>query len=304
MAVQKNMSTRAWLELVLLGIVWGGSFLAIRIALDEVPVLTSVAHRTGWAMLILWAVVWIMRLPVPRDPKTWAAFFVMGLLNNIIPFGLMTWGQLHIETGLTSILNAASAVFGVIVAAMVFSDERLTWQKAIGVCLGFLGVATVIGLEQFANFSIRSMAQIAVLAGTVSYALAGAWARLHLSHLPPQVAAAGMLTGSTAFILPVAIWVDGPVRFDLMPVTWVAIGYYSALATALAYLLYYRVLAMAGSGNLLLVTLLIPPVTILLGWLVLNEALHPRAYIGFGLLALGLVVLDGRLVARVLSRSD
>lgn len=304
MAAQKNMTTRAWVELVLLGVVWGGSFLAIRIALDEVPVLASVAHRTGWAMLILWGVVWIMRLPVPRDPKIWAAFLVMGLLNNIIPFGLMTWGQLHIETGLTSILNAASAVFGVIVAAMVFSDERLTWQKAIGVCLGFLGVATVIGLEQFANFNVRSMAQIAVLAGTVSYALAGAWARIHLSHLPPQVAAAGMLTGSTAFILPVALWVDGPIQFDLMPVTWAAIGYYSAFATALAYLLYYRVLAMAGSGNLLLVTLLIPPVTILLGWLVLNEALHPRAYIGFGLLGLGLVVLDGRLVARVVNRGD
>lgn len=304
MTVQKNLSTRAWVELLLLGSIWGGSFLAIRIALDEVPVLTSVAHRTGWAMLLLWGVVWFMRLPIPRSPGIWGAFFIMGLLNNIIPFGLMTWGQLYIETGLTSILNAATAVFGVIVAAMVFSDERLTPQKTIGVGLGFLGVATVIGLDQFANFDLRSFAQIAVLAGTVSYAFASAWARLRLSHLPPQVAAAGMLTGSTVFILPVAIWVDGPIQFDLMPVTWIAIAYYSAFATALAYLLYYRVLSMAGSGNLMLVTLLIPPVTILLGWAVLNEALHPRAYFGFGLLALGLVVLDGRLVARVRNRGD
>jgi drug/metabolite transporter (DMT)-like permease len=235
---------------------------------------------------------------VPRDARVWGAFLVMGLLNNVIPFGLMAWGQLHIETGLTSILNATTAIFGVIVAALVFADERLTIRKAIGVGMGFAGVATAIGLEAFASFDLRSTAQLAVLAGTFSYALAGSWARARLGHLPPVVAAAGMLTGSTVILLPAALLLDGPVSFDLHGPTWAAIAYYSLIATAGAYLLYYRVLAVAGSGNLMLVTLLIPPVAIILGAVVLGEELHPRAYAGFALLALGLLVLNGTIWPR------
>lgn len=302
MTAQKDISGRAWAELILLGCIWGASFFSIRIALNEVPFVTSVLHRTSWAMVVLWAVVILSRLPVPRDPGIWFGFLVMGLLNNVIPFGLMAWAQLHVETGLTSILNAATAIFGVIVAALVFSDERLSLNKAIGVLLGFFGVATAIGLESFRSLDLRSVAQLAIIAGTISYAFASAWARLRLGGLPPQVAAAGMLTGSTLIMLPAALIIDGPVQFDLMPVTWGAIGYYSIIATAGAYLLYYRVLAMAGSGNLMLVTLLIPPVAILLGAGFLNEELHPSAFVGFGLLALGLIILDGRATRSLIDR--
>ncbi|WP_424986751.1 DMT family transporter [Microbulbifer sp. S227A] len=293
MTEQKTISPRAWGELLLLGLIWGGSFLSIRVALNEVPVTTAVLHRTGWAMLVLWIVVFCARLPIPRAPRVWGAFLVMGVLNNVIPFGLMSWGQLHIESGLTSILNAATAIFGVLVAAILFADERLTLRKVAGVGLGFVGVATAIGLSNLATFDLRSTAQLAVLAGTVSYAFASAWARARLGHLPPQVAAAGMLSGSTLIMLPAAFIIDGPVALDLQPVTWAAIGYYALIATAGAYLLYYRVLAMAGSGNLMLVTLLIPPVAIVLGAWLLGEDLHPRAYAGFALLALGLLILNG-----------
>lgn len=294
MNTQKSLSGRAWAELLLLGLIWGGSFLSIRIALNEIPVVTSVLHRTGWAMLVLWIVALIQRHPIPRDPRIWGAFLIMGLLNNVIPFGLMTWGQLFIESGLTSILNAATAIFGVIVAAMVFSDERLTARKLTGVSLGFFGVATAIGLEGFANFDLRSTAQLAVIMGTISYALASSWARLKLSHLPPTLAAAGMLTGSTLILLPATLMIDGPVSLHLNAQTWAAIAYYSLFATAGAYLLYYRVLAMAGSGNLMLVTLLIPPVAIVLGTWVLGEELRPQAYAGFVLLAVGLLILNKR----------
>lgn len=299
MTNQMTLSSRSWAALLLLALIWGASFLSIRVALDEIGPLTVVAHRTLWAMLVLWAVVSIRRLPIPRAPGVWGAFLVMGLLNNAIPFGLMAWGQLYVETGLTSILNAATAVFGVIAAAIFFRDERLSLRKSIGVLLGFLGVATAIGLENLRNFDIRSLAQIAILVGTVFYALAGVWGRKTLAGLSPQVAAAGMLTGSTVITLPLAHIVEGPMRFDLAPVTVLAIGYYAVIATAGAYLLYYYILARAGSGNLLLVTLLIAPVAILLGTLVRDEALNPNAYLGFAILALGLAVLDGRLWHRL-----
>jgi len=295
---QKDISAAAWSLLALLGLIWGGSFLSIRVALDEVGVLTSVLHRTGWAMVALWAYVLVRGLPIPRAPRIWGAFLVMGLLNNVIPFSLMAWGQLSIETGLTSILNAATAIFGVLLAALFFADERLSARKLAGVCLGFAGVVTAIGWEYLTSFSVRSLAQLAVIAGTLSYAFAGIWARKRLSGLAPEVAAAGMLTGSTLIMAPLATYFEGPITLALAPVTWAAIGYYALIATALAYLLYYRILAMAGSGNLMLVTLLIPPIAIVLGALVLGEDLPLRAYAGFAILAAGLLILDGRVLRR------
>lgn len=294
MIQQQSLSGRAWSEMLLLAVIWGGSFLSIRIALDEIGPLTSVAHRTGWAMLVLWFVVLAMRLPIPRSPGIWFGFLGMGLLNNVIPFALMAWGQVHVETGLTSILNAATAIFGVLAAALFFADERITIRKGIGVGLGFLGVATAIGIDNFRNFDLRSLAQLAILAGTISYALAGVWARKFLGDLPAQVAAAGMLTASTLIAVPLAWWAEGPITLDLQTDTIAAIGYYAIIATAGAYLLYYRVLAMAGTGNLLLVTLLIAPVAITLGAIVRHESLNTNAFAGFGLLALGLIILDGR----------
>lgn len=172
--VQKTMSGRAWADLLILSLIWGASFLSVHVALADIGPLTSVAHRTFWAMLILWGYVAIRRLPLPRRPAIWGAFVIMGLLNNVIPFSLMAWGQLHIETGLTAIMNASTAIFGAITA---------------------------------------------------------------------------------------------------------------------------------GSGNLMLVTLLVAPVAITLGAVVLGEALPLRAYFGFALLATGLVVHDGRALKAIQHRA-
>lgn len=294
MTDQKSLSGRAWAEMLVLALIWGGSFLSIRIALDEISPLMSVAHRVTLAMLVLWFVVAMMRIPLPRNPRIWFAFLMMGLLNNVIPFVLMAWGQLYIESGLTSILNAFTAVVGVVMAALFFSDERLTPRKIIGVVLGFFGVAVAIGLENFKNFDLRNLAQLAVIGGTVAYAVASVWARKNLVGMPPQLAAAGMLTGATVIMLPLVYFVEGLPTFDLKPRTLVAIGYYAVIATAAAYLLYYRVLAMAGSGNLMLVTLLVAPIAITLGAVVLGEKLSANAFVGFVILAVGLIILDGR----------
>ncbi len=296
---ERTISNESWGLMALLALLWGASFLSIRIALDEVPPLTAVAHRVGWATLVLWIYVIIRRMPLPRGRRVWISFAGMGLLNNVIPFSLMAWGQLYIPSGLTSIFNAATAIFGVLVAALLLKDENLSARKAIGVAVGFAGVVTAIGIDSLRAFDITSLAQLAVLAGTISYAFAGVWARKRLSGLAPQVAAAGMLTASTLIMLPLAWIIDGPIRLDLQPRTMLAIAYYALGATALAYLLYYRVLALAGSGNLMLVTLMITPIAILLGAVVLGETLSANAYKGFALLTLGLIIIDGRMIDRL-----
>lgn len=295
MTPQKTLSPRAWAELMLLSLIWGGSFLAIRTALDEIPFVTSVAYRVGLAAIALWTLVALRRLPLGLSRRHLLGFLGMGLLNNVIPFSLMAWGQLHIETGLTSILNASTAIFGVVVAAIFLADERLTLRKGVGVGLGFLGVATAIGLGNLMQMDLRSAAQLAIVAGTVSYALAAVWARFWLTGLAPPVAAAGMLTASSLVMIPAALLIDGPV-LPQNPLTWAAILYYALIGTALAYMLFYRVLAVAGSGNTMLCTLMIPPVAITLGAWVRAETLPPNAYVGFALLALGLAILDGRIL--------
>lgn len=301
MSQQKSHSHSSWALLVLLALIWGGSFLSIRIALDEVGPLTSVAHRTFWAMLILWGVVLMRGHSLPRDLRSWTDFFGVGMLNNVIPFTLMAWGQLFIASGLTSIFNAATAIFGALAAALFFADERISLRKGIGVALGFCGVITAVGADALRGFDIKNLAQLAVIAGTISYALAGVWARKRLTQMPPELAAAGMLSMATLVTVPLAWVLEGPITLRLQTDTMLAIFYYAAIATAGAYLLYYRILAVAGSSNVMLVTLLIPPVAITLGAVARDESLPANAYAGFALLALGMLVLDGR-VLRALRR--
>ena len=231
---------------------------------------------------------------MPFTLVVWGAFILMGALNNAIPFSLITWGQTSIESGLTSILNGATAFFGIIVAATFLADERLTPARVLGVLIGMAGVAVIVGWRSLLEFDPRAMGQIAVLGACISYAFAGVWARSYMKGLTPTQSATGMLTGSTLLMLPIAWMAEGAPDLSLSLTSIAAILYMSVIGTVAAYLLYYRILAAAGSGNLMLVTIMMPPISIFLGWAVLDERLAPSAFIGCGLIALGLIILDGR----------
>lgn len=292
---QQKMSHGAWALLFLLSAIWGASFLSNRAALEEVPVLTTVAFRVAGAAAALWLWIALRRLPVPRDPRLLWRFPVMGVLNNVIPFSLIVWGQQHVASGLASILNATTAVFTVLVATLAFADERLTRARILGVILGLAGVAAAIGTEAIRDFDPASAGQLAILGASLSYAFAATFARKAVRGVRPEVSAAGMLTAASLVMVPAALWADGVPTLAYRPATWAALGYLAFAASALAYLLYYEVLARAGAGNLSLVTLVIPPFAIALGAAVYHETLAPRAWGGFGLLALGLLILDGRI---------
>jgi drug/metabolite transporter (DMT)-like permease len=298
MMQQKTIPLSAWAQMALLALIWGGSFLSIKLAVAETGVLSTVAIRVGGAAAVLWAVLLPMGYRIPREGRVWGALFVMGLLNNALPFTLITWGQQSIPTGLAAILNASTAIFGVLIAALAFRDETLTARKALGVGLGFLGVATAIGLRNFASLDLTSLSQLAVLGASLCYALSGAFARHALGGLPPQVAAAGMLTASAVMMVPFALVREGLPPAHHSAAAWAALGYLAVIATALAYLLFYRIIGRVGAGHASLVTLMVAPVSILLGAWLLGEVLPLRAYLGFALLVAGLVILDGRLLRR------
>lgn len=290
------LDARTWTMLLGLALIWGGSFLAYAIVLDELPVFITVAHRVLWAAVALGLYCLWRGIPLPRGARVWGACFVMGLLNNAIPFSLIAFGQTQIESGLAAILNASTALFGVLLAALFFADERLSARRLFGVLLGFSGVIVVMGLDTLGGFDLRAIGQLALIGSSISYGFAAVWARKTMGGLDPEASAFGMLTCSTLVMVPLALVLDGPPRFDLALSTVVAMLHLSLVATAGAYFLYYRLLRRAGSGNLLLVTLLVAPIAVLAGALVRAESLPPTALAGFGLLALGLLVIDGRIL--------
>jgi len=292
------MDLTAALLLLALAAVWGGSFFFAEIALAEVPPLTITLHRVFWAVPMLAVIVALSGLKLPRDPRLWGAYLVMGGLNNAIPFSLIFWGQTHIESGLASILNGTTAVFGAVVAGIILVDEPLTRRKLIGAALGLVGVAVIMGPEALQSLDPGNLAQLAIVGAALSYAFASVWGKLRLAGQPPMMNALGMLIGSTVLMIPLVLLVDGPPSLSLSPKIWAALFGVAALSTVLAYILYFAILVRAGAANLMLVTLMIPPFAITLGAIFLGESLGIEAWIGFAVIALGLAITDGRLLRR------
>ncbi|MDB9726780.1 DMT family transporter [Amylibacter sp.] len=294
---QKTLSLSAWISLLSLATIWGGSFLAYSLILREVPVFTMVANRVVWASFTLWLVVLLLKFPMPNFRQC-CVLFVMGFLNNAIPFSLIAWGQTHIESGLASILNGTTAIITFALASIVFRDERLSFDKSIGLLFALLGVCIIIGFDTLTNFDLRSLAQLFLICACFSYAVAAIWARSKLKGVNPIMAATGMLSSASIIMVPLAFMIDGVPNYDLGKTTIISMIFLSVPATAIAYLLYYRALNLAGSANLSLVTLLVPPMAILWGSLFLGEKLMPSAYLGFLLITLGMCFIDGRLFNR------
>jgi len=297
-AVNTIMNRREWAMLVTLSVLWGGSFFFAEIALESLPPLTIVTLRVGLAAITLWLVVLALKLPIPNSPPIWITFLTMGLLNNVLPFSLIVWGQSQISSGLAAILNATAPLFGVIVAGILLRDESATPLKITGVVVGFAGVIVMMDLSSIATSSL--LAQLAILAAALSYACASVYGRrFKATGLNPILVAAGQVTGSTLLLLPIALWVDGNDPYANMPAqVWAAIISLAMFSTAAAYILYFKLLASAGATNILLVTLLVPVSAILLGWLFLEESLQTPHIIGMAMIALGLSAIDGRLWRR------
>jgi drug/metabolite transporter (DMT)-like permease len=236
---------------------------------------------------------------MPKERRVWAAFFGMGLLNNLIPFCLIVWGQTRIASGLASILNATTPLFAVIVAHLLTPDEKMTGNRLVGVLVGFLGVAVMTGPAALSGLGSDIWGQLAVLGAALSYSFAGIFGRrFRAMGVQSLTTAAGQVTASTLMLVPMALLVDRPWALAMPgPATWAAMAGIALLSTALAYVLFFRILSTAGATNLMLVTFLIPVSAILLGSLALGERLEAKHVLGMALIAAGLAAIDGRLLS-------
>ncbi|WP_413875625.1 DMT family transporter [Albidovulum sp.] len=293
LAPQKRISAKGWGLLFLLSLIWGASFVAISASLTAFPVLTTVALRVGLGAAALWVYVLWAGLPVPLTVRFWRDSLIVSIFNNILTFLLVAWGQTHIPSGMTGILNASTALFAVLVAAIAFPDERLTLRKLMGVSIGLCGVAVIVGPDALTRLDPTSLGQLAILAAGLSNAMGAAWGRRSQGDVRPEVTAAATLTLAAVILGPLALMKDG------LPAApgWKAgfgVAYLALIATAFGFVLFYRVLQEVGASNIGLVTLLIAPIAAALGALLMHERLSADALTGTVLLIVGLAVLDGR----------
>ena len=290
------MGAGDWALLILLSVLWGGSFFFAEVALAEVGPFSVVFGRVAIAALALVVLVHLTRGRLPREARTWGALFVMGALNNVIPFSLIVWGQTEIAGALASILNATTPLFTVVLAHVLTRDEKLTAWRLAGVFVGLAGVAVTIGPGALSGLGLAVLAQLAVVGAAVSYAFASIFGR-RFAGMPPLVTAAGQVSAASVMVLPLFLLVERP--WQMAPpsgAAWAAIFGIALLSTALAYAIYFRILRSAGATNVSLVTLLIPVSAIALGAVILGEGLRPPQIAGMALIGLGLAAIDGRVL--------
>lgn len=294
--IHKSMTTTEWGMLILLATLWGGSYFYIGVAVKVLPPFAIVAFRVTLGAAILYLVVRLSGQRMPARGANWGAFFVMGLTNNVIPFSLISWAQGHVPSGFAAILNATTPIFAVILANAMTADEKMTPGRLLGVALGFLGVAVLIGPDALEGATDNLLAAAALLAASVFYAFSPIYGRrFSRAGLTPMVAATGQFTAAAVMMIPLTLVFDAPWTLPMpgLPV-WGALLGLAAVSTAFAYIIYYRILATAGAVNLMLVTFLVPVSAIILGALFLGERLTPVHFLGMAVIGLGLAAIDGR----------
>jgi len=292
----KTMGYWEWSLLIILSIIWGGSFFFIKVIVAELHPFTAVFGRVIIAAIVLNVIVLATGHRMPSSLRLWVMFMVMAFFNNLLPFSLIFWGETQIASGLASILNATTPLWTVLLAHFLTSDEKLTPNRFSSVLFGLLGVVIMIGPVVLMGLGLNVLAQLAVVGAAISYSFGTIYSKRFMK-IAPIVLATCQLTCSTLMMIPIVIFVDRPWLLPMPTIKiWAALLALAILCTAFAYVIYFRLLSTIGATNLMLVTFLIPVSAILYGMTILGERLEFRHFIGMGLIGISLLWIDGRLL--------
>ena len=284
--------------LLLLSLLWGGSFLFIAIAVKELAALQIVLARVVIAAAVLVPVHLVMQGPLPRDKKTWIAAGGMSIMNNVIPFTLITWGQHFITGGLASVVNATTPMFAAVFMALV-GLESITPRKAIALVIGLIGVAVLQGVK-FDGLSAQSLGILAVAMASAFYGLSAPWSKKMLTGIPPvTTATCQLLISSVLMGVIVLLFGDFGQYAGVSTITWAALFGLAVLSTSVAYLLFFGIIERAGPSFVSLVTMIIPVSAILLGYFVIGEKLSAQDIFGAAIIGVALIIIDGRVLKRI-----
>lgn len=300
-----KLDATGWCLIAILAVLWGGAFFLIEVGLRSYPPNTLVFMRLALAVPPMWIILRLSGGHLPTDAKSWSLLMVVGALNCALPFILFFWGQQYLDSGYASILNATTPLWGVIVAHFMTHDEKATPSRIVGVLLGMTGIIVMVGPSALQGLSDNLLAQIACLVSTLFYSFAAIFGRrLTQTSMTPMVIATGQTAAAALLMLPVILLADQPWTMALPRLDSTLAGLTLALfSTALAYILYFRLIDRAGASNAQLVAFIMPVLAVILGIAFLGEQVSSGQMAGAVLIALGLVVLDGRLVNKFGSSS-
>ena len=289
------MNNKNWTLVFLLGFLWGASFLFVEILLNYISPFMIVYLRVSLASLILILYLILSKIKFQFSFLLIFNFFIMGMLNNVFPFLLITYGQQTVSGGLASILNANTSFLTILLASIILKNEPLTKSRIIGVLIGVIGVIIVVGYGNIYDLFDKGSGKLLILLSGLSYAFAAIFAKVRLQNIQPEVAATGMLTMSTFILSPFIFLFYGSEFLSLNIISMSYSLLFALICSVLAYFIYFKILLSTGAGNLLICTIIIPPSAILLNAILIGELITLNELIGLVIIIFGLLILDGRL---------
>lgn len=277
--------------LLLLGAVWGASFLFIKIGVSELAPVSLVALRVSTAALLLLGILFARGLRLPRSWRLWGHIAFTGFVGLVVPYMLITWGEQSIPSGMAAILNATTPLFTLLLAYVWTREEALSGMRLLGVAIGFVGVVVAVGVEDLNLSNASTQGQLAVLVAAAAYGVSGVYSRRAFRGLPPLLPAAGQMLTAALMIAPFALTMHGfPTPSARV---WAAVLALAVLGTALAYVLLYWLIERLGATRASMVTYLLPPFALLYGALFLREPIALNALSGLALVVLGILLANG-----------
>jgi drug/metabolite transporter (DMT)-like permease len=276
--------------LLLLATLWGGSYTFIKIGVETIPPLTLIAGRTLIAGAILLLILRLRGLKLPRDAATWRLFLVQACLNSVVPFTLIAWAERSVDAGLASILNGSTPVFLFLITLALSPRKRPDGRKALGVLAGLAGICLIVGMQAFSGLGQQMVAQLAIVLATVAYACAALFGR-NFGGMDPLLPAAGSMLAGAAVLAPLALVVDQPWTLTPSSESLLALLALAVFSTALAFAIYFRLIHTLGAVGTTAVSYLRVPIGVAIGMVFLGESLSSTAWIGLGLVVLGVAAM-------------
>jgi drug/metabolite transporter (DMT)-like permease len=286
------LQPKHWTVFILLGAIWSASFLWIKIALAEVGPLTLVAFRVLFGLLAGLAISVILRIPLPRDWKTWRIFIVLGIINVAIPFFLITWGEQSIDSAVASILNATVPLFTIVLAHFFLHDDKITTPKIVGLLMGFLGVVLLLSKDFKADAHNSVIGQAAVILAAISYAVSSIYTRRYTADVPGQTRGMLPLFSASAIMWAIAPMAESPLKIPHLPITWIALLWLGVLGTGIAMIMQFYLVHEVGPTRATLVTYIFPLGGVILGVIFLHEQLSWQLAAGAALIISSIAVVN------------
>ena len=293
-AMASRPTTRDWVQFGLISFFWGSSYLFIKIGIETLSPFTLIAGRLFFGSLVLGTALAISRAPIPRDRATYGKFLVMAVVNIVIPFSLITWGERYIDSSLATILQATTPLFTIVIASLALTEEAITLNRLVGLIIGFGGVVVLFSHGLTGGSTSSLPGEIALVLSSLSYAVGAVFVRVKMRGFRPQVPAFFQVTIALLITSAMAVALESPIHLPDTPSALLSVVWLGVFGSSLAYLIYFRLVHVLGPTRMSLITYVMPIIGIVLGVIVLKEQIDVRTIAGTAIIFAGVGLVNSR----------